>query len=231
MGCAGSWAVRILDSSAVYMLGAGVYSWFSAYSQACLDTGDCQQRAFEIEESSDIWIYNLCTKGITEMVSPRGGIPTLARDNVNGFLSSILAWLQGVREVIGPRAFPGFQVYTPELVEGIPSYLPPTCKSALAQKVDCDSFLLQYAVPQSHGALRNATITDSVCDAGCGESLRSWFLGVDSACQGYSINNAAPNLAGGRIWAGYNETCFRDESNTKYCNSRCNSFAESYPQL
>ncbi|KAK7423088.1 hypothetical protein QQZ08_009255 [Neonectria magnoliae] len=101
--CYSSWALRVVDSTAVYVLGAGLYSWFSDYSQACLDTNDCQRRGVEIQQSSDLWIYNLCTKAIIEMVTPAGGIATIAKDNMNGFLSSILAWLEGSEETSGRR--------------------------------------------------------------------------------------------------------------------------------
>jgi hypothetical protein len=43
--CALSWGVRIIDSKTVYVLGAGLYSWYSGYSQDCLETNNCQQRA------------------------------------------------------------------------------------------------------------------------------------------------------------------------------------------
>lgn len=52
--CYSSWALRIIDSSAVYVLGAGLYSWFSDYSQDCINTNDCQKRAVEIQQSSDL---------------------------------------------------------------------------------------------------------------------------------------------------------------------------------
>ena len=39
--CAVSWAVRIIDSSTVYILRSGLYSWFSKYDQACLVTENC----------------------------------------------------------------------------------------------------------------------------------------------------------------------------------------------
>lgn len=38
--CYISWALGTIDSSAVYVLGAGLYSWLN-YSQDCLDTEDC----------------------------------------------------------------------------------------------------------------------------------------------------------------------------------------------
>lgn len=93
-GCGVSWGMRIVGSSKVYLLGAGIYSWFSKYSQNCLATNDCQDRAFEVVQSFDIWIYNLCTKAVKEMISPLGEVPTLGSDNKNGFLSSIMAWVR-----------------------------------------------------------------------------------------------------------------------------------------
>lgn len=67
VNCALAWAVRIIDSSTVYLLGTGLYSWFQDYSQTCLATESCQSRIFNIEQSSDIWIYNLVTKGAVEL--------------------------------------------------------------------------------------------------------------------------------------------------------------------
>ncbi|GME48353.1 hypothetical protein CDV56_101071 [Neofusicoccum parvum] len=222
--CAVSWAVRIIDSSTVYILGSGLYSWFSDYSQDCLKTEDCQARGFEIEESFDLWVYNLCTKAMVEMVSPLGAVPTYARDNVNGFLSSILAWLQGADKVIGERDFPGFQLYT---LNGLAEKkLPDTCKTALTQLVKCDGFVSSFREPKYHGTLNNVTFTDSICDAGCGESLKGWFDNVQSTCAGYNLtnSNALPTLLGGRLWAGYNETCLKDEAGEQYCNDVIDGF-------
>ncbi|PWY72268.1 pectin lyase-like protein [Aspergillus heteromorphus CBS 117.55] len=93
--CAISWALRVIDSTAVYIMGTGFYSWFSNYVQDCLKTENCQQRAVEVSQSStDTWIYNLVTKGTVEMIRPVGETPTYAANNVNGFMSSILAWIR-----------------------------------------------------------------------------------------------------------------------------------------
>ncbi|KAF3919916.1 hypothetical protein AA313_de0200320 [Arthrobotrys entomopaga] len=91
--CAFSWALRIIRSSDIYVYGAGLYSWFDNYGQACVKTENCQDRSLFIDRSSSIWIYNLATKAIIEMVSPWGGKPTIAKDNQNGFLATILGWL------------------------------------------------------------------------------------------------------------------------------------------
>lgn len=68
-----------------------------------MDKDYCQERIFQIEKSYDVWIYNLVTKAISEMVGPVGEVPTYAKDNKNGFLSSLLAWVRGPKEVIGSR--------------------------------------------------------------------------------------------------------------------------------
>ncbi|KAK1466638.1 hypothetical protein CCUS01_07248 [Colletotrichum cuscutae] len=116
--CAVSWAVRIIDSSSIYMLGAGLYSWFIDYSQDCLDT-----------ENS-----------IVEMVSPLGSVLTYAKDNLNGFLASVLAWLQGSTDVAGEREFEGYCVWTSGMLEQLYGLvLLETCSSALTEIIDTDS--------------------------------------------------------------------------------------------
>ncbi|KAH9223997.1 pectate lyase superfamily protein-domain-containing protein [Leptodontidium sp. 2 PMI_412] len=83
----------LINSESIYIYGAGLYSWFSEYSQACLLTEDCQERLFEIETSSDIWIYSLITKASVEMISPAAGVPVFGADNKINFCSVVMAWL------------------------------------------------------------------------------------------------------------------------------------------
>jgi hypothetical protein len=220
-GCAFSWAVRIIDSSTVYVLGAGLYSWFSNYDQTCVNKENCQKRGFEVEQSGDIWIYNLCTKAIEELISPLGGTPTFASDNKNGFLSSILAWLQGSITIGGQRKFDGYRVWTAETLDGMHLALPSTCISALTEIIRCDNYTKNFMSPGLYGSPGNQSVTDSVCDVGCGQSLKAWFDGVSLACNGHNISDALPMLRGGRIWAGYNSTCLKDQSTGKYCNGEC----------
>lgn len=65
------------------------------------------------------------------MVSPLLNSPTLATGNNNGFLSSILAWLQGAEQTSGQRRFKGFQIYTTEDIDDMPSQYPEACRVAL----------------------------------------------------------------------------------------------------
>lgn len=92
-GCAFSWGVRILNSSNIYIYGAGLYSWFQKYSQACVQTEDCQDRIFEIEASSHVWVFSLITKASVEMISPAGGVSVLGKDNKFSYCDIIIAWM------------------------------------------------------------------------------------------------------------------------------------------
>ncbi|KAF7180792.1 hypothetical protein CNMCM7691_010083 [Aspergillus felis] len=193
--CAVSWAVRIIDSSSIWILRSSLYSFYSDYSQDCLKTENCQQRGFEIEQSSDIWIYNLCTKAIVEMVTPFQGVPTYARDNVNGFLSSILAWLGGAEQTAGQREFPGFSIYTSSGLED--ADLPRACKNSLAERIKCDPHLSSMMQLSYHGSLDNDTLTDLVCDASCEASLQQWYNSVERNCAGYIMPGGSPPVVFG----------------------------------
>ncbi|KAL5042121.1 hypothetical protein BDW71DRAFT_217250 [Aspergillus fruticulosus] len=222
--CAVSWAVRIVDSSSVWILGSGLYSFFSDYSQTCLETEDCQQRGLEIEQSFNVWIHNLCTKAIVEMVSPFQGVPTYAKDNVNGFLSSILAWLGGAEKTVGEREFVGFSIYSTSSLENLD--LPPACKTSLTERFKCDPYVSSMTRLGYHGSLDNDTLTDSVCEASCGKSLQQWYNSVERNCAGHNMTlGAPPVMYGARMWAGYNETCLKDEDTGEYCNAIIDNFS------
>lgn len=218
LSCYSSWAIRVVDSSAVYLLGAGLYSWFSDYKQDCVKTEDCQQRAFEVVESYDIWVYNLCTKAIVEMVSPLLTSATMAKDNKNGFLSSVVAWLQGAKTTSGKRQFTGFQIYTLEDVDDFSTPVPPSCEAALTKRIECDNLVEGFARLELRSSVGDKAQADSVCDAGCGQSLDTWFKDVEKACKGYTTEEGAPlTLIGGNMYAGYNETCLIDTASKSYC--------------
>lgn len=219
--CAVSWGVRIVESSSIWVLGTGIYSWFSDYSQDCLETNDCQQRAFGVEQSTDVWVYNLCTRAIVEMITPYKGTPTYAKDNMNGLLSSILAWLGGANQTAGLREFDGFSIYSTSTLE--PLDLPIGCQSAMTERIKCDPVLNSMMSAKYHGSLNNDTLTESICDATCGQNLQAWYQSVQLNCAGYNISGTPAEMFGGRIWAAYNETCSKDKSSGKYCNGTLNT--------
>lgn len=87
----------IVGSTNIHILGAGLYNWFQAYTQACVDSQDCQQSVVNIRDSGNIWLYNLYTIGTVEMVTAKGATTVLATDNTNTnehpFTSIVNAWL------------------------------------------------------------------------------------------------------------------------------------------
>lgn len=91
--CAFSWGVRVLNSVNIYVYGAGLYSWFNQYGQACVAAENCQDRIFYLEDSSSIWIYNLITKAAVEMLSPAKGTPVIGKENKVNYCHIIMAWL------------------------------------------------------------------------------------------------------------------------------------------
>lgn len=87
--CKKSWGLRVLESSDVYIYGAGLYSFFDNYSQTCLDTESCQENMVEVD-CSDVKIYGLSTKASMNMVtSSEGKSLVLQSDNESNFCATI----------------------------------------------------------------------------------------------------------------------------------------------
>jgi len=158
------------------------------------------------------------TKAISEMVSPSGETPTYAKDNKNGFLSSLLAWVRGSQTVIGKVEFPGFHIWDADEDASSLTGLPDSCQTSLTQLVKCNPYTKRLLAESYRGSLQNHTITDSICDESCGASLKSWFDNVSSDCAGYNVSDSAATKYGGQIWSGWNETCLTDPTTGEYCN-------------
>lgn len=87
--CEEAWGLRVIESSDIFLYGVGLYTFFQNYDEQCHGRIDkeslgndaaleeCQARVFQTSYTSGLWVYNIFTKGITEMVSPLGGIPPL----------------------------------------------------------------------------------------------------------------------------------------------------------
>lgn len=119
--CTEAWALRVLNSTDVFVYGAGFYSFFSSYKQGCLKGENCQQRLVDIGYTQGLWMFNTFTKGATEVISPQGGIPAITSlDTQAGFTTELaiyFAWaLQG--KDIGGRG--GNDHKTPDNVNILP---------------------------------------------------------------------------------------------------------------
>ncbi|KAK6343403.1 hypothetical protein TWF730_010992 [Orbilia blumenaviensis] len=93
--CAEAWALRILNSTDIFIYSAGLYSFFQNYKLDCNPFERCQQRLFQTSFSQGLWIYNIFTKGAVEIVSPLGGIPPLRSNDTskNSYTTEISVWL------------------------------------------------------------------------------------------------------------------------------------------
>ncbi|KAL2827770.1 pectate lyase superfamily protein-domain-containing protein [Aspergillus cavernicola] len=122
--CTGAWALRVLDSTEIFIYAAGFYSFFQDNQLGCTAEENCQLALIETNFASSLWIYNIFTKGNIEIVTPRGGLPPLLFNSTtrNGYTSEIAAWLalstQG--EVIGSEPGEGSGIVTidPDLWSG-----------------------------------------------------------------------------------------------------------------
>lgn len=129
--CTEAWALRVLNSTDVFVYGAGMYSFFSSYEQACLKTENCQQRLVDIGYSEKLWMFNLFTKGSSEVVSPQGGLsPVSSFITQSGFTTELAIYfafaLQG--KDIGGRS--GNDHDTPDNVSILPL---PGCTTVAAK--------------------------------------------------------------------------------------------------
>lgn len=93
--CRGAWALRVVNSSSIYIYSAGFYSFFQNNALGCTGSENCQLALIDTNYASDLWIYNIFTKGNIQIVSPEGGLAPLLFNSTtkNGYTSEIAAWL------------------------------------------------------------------------------------------------------------------------------------------
>ena len=66
--CKSAWALRIIDSSNIYMHSLGMYSFFVNYDQTtCIKGFNCQDSLLEVKGSSNVALFNLFTIGVSEV--------------------------------------------------------------------------------------------------------------------------------------------------------------------
>ncbi|KAI1369868.1 putative exo-beta-1,3-glucanase [Xylaria arbuscula] len=96
--CAESWGLRIIDSSDMFIYGAGHYSFFNNYDTSCstVESGEnCQSRIVSLENVSNINIYGLNTIGSLSMLELDGTSVASWEDNVNVFPANIMLYRSG----------------------------------------------------------------------------------------------------------------------------------------
>lgn len=82
-GCDESWSTIVTGSENIFIAAAGLYSWFSTYSQSCIDTQECQKSLLLLNDNgANVRITNLVTIGAKYM-AVMGGKGIAAADNLN----------------------------------------------------------------------------------------------------------------------------------------------------
>ncbi|KAF9068658.1 exo-beta-1,3-glucanase [Rhodocollybia butyracea] len=87
-----AWAVNIIDSSDIIFFGAGLYSFYSAYVQTCLETMSCQPQLVNVDSQSFVTIYSLSTVGATSQLSVGNTGIINESANVDGYQSTVTVW-------------------------------------------------------------------------------------------------------------------------------------------
>lgn len=72
--------------------GAGLYSFFQNYGQACLNTNSCQSQLFDIDAASAVSVYSLSTVGVTWSLSVAGQGVVPASAGPNGLADTATVW-------------------------------------------------------------------------------------------------------------------------------------------
>lgn len=86
--CARTWGVRAIDSSEIYLYGAGMYSFFDNYEQICVGENNCQDHMTSLENSS-VRFFGISTKASVSMLTVDGQNVALDSDNRNNFCAAI----------------------------------------------------------------------------------------------------------------------------------------------
>lgn len=94
--CERAWGLRVVDSSDVFVYGAGLYSFFDNYDQTCLQTESCQTNMLSVEGAqAGVHVFGLSTKASTNMVTLNGQSVALDSDNRNNFCATLAFFSTG----------------------------------------------------------------------------------------------------------------------------------------
>lgn len=94
--CEEAWALRIINSTNIFIYSAGFYSFFQNFNVSCAATENCQESVIDIGFSEGVWMYNVFTKGAIQVISPETLMPLYqvdANQTSSEYTSEICAWL------------------------------------------------------------------------------------------------------------------------------------------
>jgi hypothetical protein len=84
----------VQSSAGILIFGAGHYSFFQNYGQACLTSVNCQPQIVNVDGASGVAIFQLATVGTTYQLSV-GQVGVVNQNlNADGFQQTITVWTQ-----------------------------------------------------------------------------------------------------------------------------------------
>ena len=94
IGCAKGWAIDIINGTNMYIYNAGLYSFFQTWSTSCIGTAldrYCQDGIYRVQgDAQTIYLYNLETIGVQNMVEINDQSRVTSRANIGVFSDGIL---------------------------------------------------------------------------------------------------------------------------------------------
>ncbi|KAJ7724091.1 exo-beta-1,3-glucanase [Mycena maculata] len=93
-GISAAWGLRVTTSTNILVFGAGLYSFYSNYNQACLTPESCQSQMVNVDTTSSVHIYSLATVGTTFQLSVNQVGAINQSSNPNGFAATVTSWSQ-----------------------------------------------------------------------------------------------------------------------------------------
>ncbi|KAJ7777561.1 exo-beta-1,3-glucanase [Mycena maculata] len=93
-GISAAWGLRVTTSTNILVFGAGLYSFYSNYNQACLTPESCQSQMVSVDTTSSVHIYSLATVGTTFQLSVNQVGVINQSSNPNGFAATVTSWSQ-----------------------------------------------------------------------------------------------------------------------------------------
>ncbi|KAG6365631.1 hypothetical protein INS49_007242 [Diaporthe citri] len=124
-------------------------------------------------------------------------------------------------------SFVGFSMFPNGTLSSLGLDLDSACESALYQTVDCDDATSTLMTDGYIGSFDNATLTASVCAAGCGSSLAQLHADVATSCgEAAKLIDGLPFLSlVDMLWSNWNQSCFYDPATGENCNDVIAAFS------
>ncbi|KAJ7197151.1 exo-beta-1,3-glucanase, partial [Mycena pura] len=93
-GINAAWGLRVTTSTDIIVFGAGHYSFFMNFGQACLTPATCQAQIVDFDSTSSVHLFSLSTVGTTFQVSVNQAGVINQSANPNGFAATVTSWSQ-----------------------------------------------------------------------------------------------------------------------------------------